>query len=91
MQLLTPKTSDEGMEKHVPVVEETEAGIKIKVGSVEHPMTAEHHIEFIVIVANGEMHIKHLKLGEKPEAEFNVKTKKALAYCNLHGLWGLWD
>ena len=37
MELLVEKTEEAGGEKHVPVVERTEAGIKVKVGSVPHP------------------------------------------------------
>jgi superoxide reductase len=87
MELLQAKTKDEGNEKHVPVIEETESGIKVKVGSTPHPMEAKHYIEFIEVLANDAVHRKFLKPGDKPEAEFNVKSKKAREFCNVHGLW----
>jgi len=45
MELLKEKIEDEGMEKHVPVIEKTDSGVKIKVGSIEHPMEDSHYIE----------------------------------------------
>ncbi len=89
MELLSEKTEDEGMEKHVPVIEKTTNGVKVKVGSVPHPMEKEHYIEWIQVVVNGKAYRKFLKPGEKPEAEFCIKANKieAREYCNIHGLW----
>ena len=89
MELLVEKTEEAGGEKHVPVVERTEAGIKVKVGSVPHPMTEDHYIEWIELTTGDETFIKFLKPGEAPEAEFEVKAGKLIAreYCNVHGLW----
>jgi superoxide reductase len=49
MKLIEEKTEDEGKEKHVPIIEKNEEGVKVKVGSVPHPMTEEHYIEWIEI------------------------------------------
>lgn len=89
MQLLQEKTEDQGNEKHVPVIEKTEEGIKVKVGSVPHPMEDKHFIEFIELIADGRVCRKFLNPGEKPEAVFCVRAEKleAREYCNLHGLW----
>lgn len=89
MELLKENTVDASKEKHVPVIEQTEKGIKVKVGSLPHPMEEEHYIEWIAIVADGIVYRKFLKPGDKPEAEFGIKTEKVEAreYCNLHGLW----
>ena len=89
MKLLEEKTKDQGKEKHVPVIEKTKDSVKVKVGSVEHPMTEEHFIEFIPIIADGKTYTQHLKPGQKPEATFQISAKsiKARSYCNLHGLW----
>ena len=38
MKLLVEGAVDAAKEKHVPVVEKTAGGIKVKVGSVPHPM-----------------------------------------------------
>jgi superoxide reductase len=89
MQLLEEKTEDQGQEKHVPVIEYTEKGVKVKVGSVEHPMDQDHYIEWIEIIADGKTYRRFLQPGEKPEAEFEVQAENIVAreYCNLHGLW----
>ena len=89
MELLKEKTEDAGLEKHVPVIEKTEKGIKIKVGSIPHPMEEKHYIEWIEIIADGISYRKFLKPGDKPEAEFEIKAGKieAREYCSIHGLW----
>lgn len=89
MQLLVEKDHDKGMEKHVPVIEKVEGGYKVKVGSVPHPMLAEHWIEWIELVADGVSLFYFLKPGDKPEATFPITatTVSARALCNLHGLW----
>ena len=89
MQLLDAKTSDAGQEKHVPVIEAAADGVKVKIGSVPHPMEKEHHIEWVEVISDGESCRQFLNAGEKPEADFGVKGKKVSAreYCNVHGLW----
>ena len=87
MTLMSEQTSSEEQgkqEKHVPVIE----GMKVKVGSVEHPMTKEHYIEWIEVMEknNGCVRI-FLRPEEKPEIEVNFEIEKARAYCNMHGLW----
>lgn len=89
MELLTEKVQDAGNEKHVPVIEKTASGVKIKVGSIPHPMEEKHYIEWIELYADGAVYRRFLRPGEKPEAEFcvNAKVLAARAYCNVHGLW----
>ena len=89
MENLAAKTADEGKEKHVPVIERIDGGIKVKVGSVEHPMDSEHHIEWIELIADGKSYRKSLKTGDKPEAFFNIgeNITTVRAHCNIHGLW----
>lgn len=89
MKLFIANTVDAAKEKHVPVIEPTAAGIKVKVGSVPHPMEASHYIEWIEVIADGRAYRKFLNPGEAPEATFEIKAKKIMAreYCNLHGLW----
>jgi superoxide reductase len=84
MKLQKGNTIDASHEKHVPVIE----GKKVKIGSIEHPMTKEHYIEWIEAKSErGEIAKVFLKPGEKPEAEFCFKPISAREYCNLHGLW----
>jgi superoxide reductase len=89
MKLFRENTVDAAKEKHVPVIEKTAAGLKVKVGSVPHPMEASHYIEWIEVIADGQTYRKFLNPGEAPEATFELKADKITAreYCNLHGLW----
>ena len=89
MMLMAEKTEDVGMEKHVPVIEKTSTGVRVKVGSVPHPMEEKHYIEWIEITADGKTCKKFLKPGDKPEAEFETTAKsiQAREYCNVHGTW----
>ena len=89
MRLMTENTVDASKEKHVPVIETIPGGIKIKVGSVAHPMEATHYIEWIELMVDGKAYRQFLKPGDAPEAVFNITGSKITAreYCNLHGLW----
>jgi superoxide reductase len=89
MVLVAANTVDASKEKHVPVIEKTEHGIKVRVGSAPHPMEEKHYIEWIEIVAGGKAYREFLKPGAAPEAVFcTAGTVEAVhAYCNIHGLW----
>ena len=89
MEELKEKKEEEGNEKHLPVIEKTDSGIKVKVGSNPHPMEEKHYITMIEIIADGKIYRKNLKPGEAPEAEFPVKAENVTAreLCNVHGLW----
>ena len=89
MKALTEKTEDAGQEKHVPQIEKTETGTIVRVGSIAHPMEKDHYIEWIEIIADGDVYRKFLHPGEKAEARFEIKAEKVMArtYCNIHSLW----
>jgi len=89
MRLLLENTVDASREKHVPVIEKTDKGFLVKVGSVPHPMEEKHYIVWIELIADGKSYRQFLKPGDKPEASFEVKAQlvEAREYCNLHGLW----
>jgi len=90
MKLLESGTTDGAKEKHVPVVEKQGNGYLVKIGSIPHPMLAEHYIEWIELVTENKVYRKFLKPGDLPEAFFDcVKEDKFTVkeYCNLHGLW----
>lgn len=89
MELLTEKTEDVGKEKHVPVVEQKNGKILVKVGAVPHPMEENHYIEWIQVIGDGKTYRKFLSPEENPEAEFDIAAQKieAREYCNIHGLW----
>ncbi len=89
MAQLTENTVDAATEKHVPVIEKVEGGVKVTVGEVAHPMEEKHLIEWIQIVADGTAYRKFLNPGDAPEAVFKVDASDVTAreFCNLHGLW----
>ncbi len=89
MKLMEENTVDASKEKHVPVIEKTSDGVKVKVGSVEHPMEEKHYIEMIEVICDGRIFRCFLKPGDKPECVFKVDGNDFTAreYCNLHGLW----
>jgi superoxide reductase len=70
MKLLVENTVDAAKEKHVPVSEKTADGFKVKVGDVAHPMEADHYIEWIEVIADGEDFKQFLNPGDAPEADF---------------------
>ena len=89
MALLKENTVDAALEKHVPVIEKGPDGIKVKVGSVAHPMEEKHYIEWIEVIADGKAYRQFLAPGQAPEAVFPIEAASITAreYCNLHGLW----
>ncbi len=89
MKLMTENTVDAAKEKHVPVIEKIDGGVKVKVGSVAHPMDEKHYIQWVEIIADGKILRQFLKPGDKPEAVFKVDAASVTAreYCNLHGFW----
>jgi len=89
MQLLEAKTQDQGLEKHVPVVERTADGIIVKVGAVEHPMEEAHYIEWIEVITPEKTCRAYLSPGQKPLAHFpiNADQLEVREYCTIHGLW----
>lgn len=89
IKVLVEKTADQGKEKHVPVIEKFDGSIKVKIGSVPHPMEEKHYIEWIQVTADGKSYRQFLKPGDAPEAVFNIEASDILAreHCNIHGLW----
>ncbi len=89
MTCLKENTVDAAKEKHVPVIEKIDGGVKVTVGSVAHPMEEKHYIEWIEIIADGKAYRQFLEPGQAPEATFMVDAADITAreYCNLHGHW----
>ena len=84
-------STDAAQEKHVPMVAKKCKTVKVDVGSVAHPMTAEHWIEWVALETEQGYQVKYLKAGDAPIATFTLadgdKAVAVYAYCNLHGLW----
>ena len=92
MHKMVAGETDGAAEKHVPVVEKAADGsCLVKVGSVLHPATPEHHIEFIELICNTchQVQRAYIKPGDPAQATFKSCSDDVTAreYCNLHGLW----
>jgi superoxide reductase len=89
MMLMKENTVDASREKHVPVIEKTQGGITVKVGSVAHPMEEKHYIEWIEVIVDGKTYRQFLSPGGLPEAFFPITGEDITAreFCNMHGLW----
>ena len=82
---------DASKEKHVPLVTKKCKQVKVDVGSVQHPMTSEHLIEWVLMETTQGYQIKYLTADSVPVCNFSLTDGDSLvavyAYCNLHGLW----
>jgi len=91
MKVYEENTVDAAREKHVPVIEKTDTGVVVKVGSVPHPMEEAHYIEWVEVIRDNGNRVGrvYLKPGDKPEAAFcgDVEGTVVREFCNLHGLW----
>ncbi len=91
MQEIVANTVDAAKEKHVPEYKVNGNVVEVTVGSVAHPMTEEHLIEWVLLETEQGNQRKLLKAGQEPKVSFAIsagdKLKAVYAYCNLHGLW----
>lgn len=91
MKELVPGASDGAQEKHVPVYVKEGNEVIVTIGEVLHPMTEEHHIEWVSIQTKFGNQRKSLKLNDEPKVCFSLcegdEVEAVYAYCNLHGLW----
>jgi superoxide reductase len=89
MTLLAENSTDAAGEKHVPVVEKVDGGVKVRVGEVPHPMLEQHFIEWVQVISGGKSYRQFLEPGATPEAVFPIEGDDVVAreFCNLHGLW----
>nr|WP_320131891.1 desulfoferrodoxin family protein [uncultured Holophaga sp.] len=92
MRELAPNTTDAATEKHVPVIEREGNQVKVKVGSVAHPMTPEHYILFVEVLHGQDVYRHDFQEGDTiAEATFLIpddgQPLVAREYCNLHGFW----
>jgi superoxide reductase len=72
MKLMVENTVDAAKEKHVPVIEKTMSGFKVKVGSMAHPMEEKHYIEWVELVVDGKVCRQRLQPGEDPIVKFRI-------------------
>ena len=90
MAWLEPGTVEASAEKHIPVVTVEGSTVKVEIGSVSHPMTEEHSIQWVYLQTTKGGQRKNLSPNEAPAVTFALTDEKPVAvyaYCNLHGLW----
>ena len=91
MKVLVPGTVEASGEKHIPVYTVEGNRVSVQVGSVLHPATEEHHIEWVSLQTKLGNQRKEVPVGEAPVVCFSLCEGDAVeacyAYCNLHGLW----
>ena len=91
MSELIANTSDGAHEKHVPAFFVEGNIVSVSIGSIAHPMTAEHHIVWVYLQTKAGGQRKCLEIGSEPKACFTLceddSPVSVYAYCNLHGLW----
>ncbi len=85
---LKANTTDGAKEKHVPDIKVENGRLIVTIGSVLHPSTPEHHIEWIALVTKDRLQVAYLTPSEEPVAEFEaVEHGVVYEFCNIHGLW----
>ena len=91
MELLTAGTDEMAFEKHRPAMSVSGSRVEIKVGSVPHPMTEGHFIQWILLHTDKGIHMRCLEPGDTSGTVFTLQEGEmalnAYAYCNIHGLW----
>lgn len=92
MNLLKANSTDAASEKHVPFLLKKDEELEVRVGSVLHPMTDEHYIQFIEVISDDEKYVKRKYLYPSEDPIFPLKCYDigkltAREHCNLHGLW----
>lgn len=90
MTLFEPGTVEASHEKHIPVATVEGNTVKVEIGSVAHPMTEEHKIEWVYLQTNRGGQRKCLCVEGAPSVTFALADETPVAvyaYCNLHGLW----
>lgn len=88
---LDPAKAEGAGEKHIPIVDISGNLVTVTIGSVAHPMTEEHGIDWIYLETTEGGQLKKLNPGREPKVQFSLtgedKPIAAYAYCNLHGFW----
>ena len=91
MTEIIPGTTEASQEKHIPVYQVEGNIVTVRVGAVDHPMTAEHFIEWVSLQTKQGNQRKVLTPGQEPVVRFALcegdEVEAVYAYCNLHGLW----
>lgn len=87
MKELIPQTSGEKSEDHLPILKFT-GGISashaaiVEIGNKPHPMTEDHHIEWVYLRTAQGGQLKYLKLNRFSQVTFALAEEDAYAYCS---------
>ena len=77
-------------EIHTPEIVRNDIDVSVNVYS--HPMTEEHHIQFIEAYTPDKkyLYLKFLEANDEPVFKLSdiPKDIQAIEFCNIHGLWG---
>ncbi len=91
MTTLVANTTEAATEKHLPVVSQEGSTVTVSVGSVQHPMSEDHLIDWVALNTTTGWQYKKLTPIDAPIATFELTQGTtaiaAYEYCNLHGLW----
>ena len=91
MREIIPGTTEAAAEKHIPVYQVEGNLVRVRVGSVDHPMLPEHYIEWVSLQTKQGNQRKLLQPGQEPAVTFALcegdEVEAVYAYCNLHSLW----
>jgi len=92
MDAMSAKCFAAGRQRHTPIVEQLDDGIRVTVGRMPHLMSHDHFIQWIELTANGRNYRQFLKPGMLPQAFFNVPTGESgevqvRVMCKQDGLW----
>ena len=89
MTELVPNSQEAAFEIHKPVLVEEDGNRYVVVGSVAHPMTPEHYIQWVAVDYGDHYRIYNLNPGDEPKVKVckHCEPVAVYAYCNLHGLW----
>ena len=92
MEEIHPRTDDEVFaEKHVPTFKVEGNKVLVQVGSILHPSTNDHYIQWITLITTRGSQTKMLKPGDSPAVVFHIAPGESVLeiyeYCNIHSLW----
>ncbi|MBF7082508.1 desulfoferrodoxin [Desulfallas sp. Bu1-1] len=86
MNELVPNTVDTSSEKHLPVITFTGGfsanAATVSIGNIPHPMTEEHHIEWVYLQTVQGGQFKYLAVGQDPVVTFALADKDAYSFCD---------
>ncbi|MCI1858605.1 MAG: class II SORL domain-containing protein [Sporolactobacillus sp.] len=86
MKELNPQTSGENSELNLPILKficdpSYNRSAIVTVGTPPHPMTSDHHIEWIYLRTAQGGQFKYLNLNQPPQVTFALAEEDAYGYC----------